>query len=335
MKKAIKRVFVIWISMLMMTGCGSKQAEQTKETAQKPELKPIVIGETKEEEQEPEEPVDKPISPMDVNSLGTAGTDVVAVGIDEEKIQELDALLDSVGKPISLAVWSSDGQKVILYNTEQTYFSACTIKVPWMLCLCKGIDSGKYNKDTVLTYEQRHFHEGSGNIRKGNFGDTYTVEQLLKLCLSISDNVAYEMLVEYIGRSDFNAFTAQLGYQSFQLRSGSIWSSNSVVKDYVGIWNEVYKYIQEGTVGAGLFKKGCTNTPFGYGVKTLTGADYSHKSGDNFPPNAVYNDAGIVWAQTPYIYAMFSKSDESAAEIAAINKAMSIVHEAFGGNPAH
>ena len=29
-------------------------------------------------------------------------------------------------------------------------------------------------------------------------------------------------------------------------------------------------------------KNSCTNTPFNYGTKTLTGVDYSHKSGDNF-----------------------------------------------------
>ena len=201
--------------------------------------------------------------------------------------------------------------------------------------MCKEIDAGKFNKDTVLTYQQRHYHDGSGTIRKGNFGDTYTIERLIQLCLSISDNVAFEMLVEQIDRNDFNAFTRQMGYSSFYIRNTSIWSSNSVVKDYVGVWNETYKYFEENTVGSNLMKKSCTNTPFGYGVLTLKGAPYSHKSGDNFPPNSVYNDAGIVWSQSPYIYAMFSKSDESPEEIAKINQAMRIVHELFGGNPAN
>ena len=85
-------------------------------------------------------------------------------------------------------------------------------------------------------------------------------------------------------------------------------------------------------MGAEILKKACTNTPFAYGVLTLKGAQYSHKSGDNIPPNSVYNDAGIVWSQTPYVYAMFSESDESEEEVVKINQAMTIVHELFGGN---
>lgn len=333
--KTIRGIILCVMMGLLLMGCSSKKEDVRTEEHTKPDrqeiLEPVVIElpdrEPKEEPQE--EPTETP-SPMNVNDLGKAGKDIVAVGVDPSRAKEIDALFDSLGKSISLAVWSRDGKKVLLYNTEQQYFSACTVKVPWMLYLCKGIDSGKYSKDTVLTYEKRHYHKGSGTIRKGEYGDTYTVEKLINLCLSISDNVAFEMLVEQIDRKDFNAFTKQLGYQSFNIRAGSVWSNNSVVKDYVGIWNEVYKYFEEDTVGSRLMKKSCTNTPFAYGVLTLKGTTYSHKSGDNFPPNSVYNDAGIVWAESPYIYAMFSKSDENKEEVAKINQAMTIVHELFG-----
>ncbi len=340
MREMKKRNFEKFIALLLvamiLTGCASELKEASKENQDQPEpLPPIVINTTPtlmpEPEPEPEsEP--EPAKPLDVNALESAGKDVVAIGVDATRAKELDTILDAFPEPISLAVWSTDGSKVILYNTSQTYFSACTIKIPWIFYLCKRIDEGKYSKDTVLTYQKKHHHDGSGVIRKGKYGDTYTVEKLIQLCLNISDNVAYEMLIDMIDRADFDAFTDELGYQSFQLNSWSIWSSNSVVKDYVGLWNEVYKYFQTGTAGALMMKQGCTNSPFAYGVLTLKDAEYSHKSGDNFGESRAYNDAGIVWASTPYTYAIFSKCEGESANVAIINNAMTIVHELFGGN---
>ncbi len=330
----MRKILALLLVVLMLTGCASKKDTTKKEEETTSDKLEQIVIETNpvEEEEVVEEVIPEPEKLLDVSTLGTTGKDVIFAGIDEAKAKEIDAILDGFGKNISLAVASKDGEKFILYNTEQQYFSACTIKIPWILYLCKGIDSGKYSKDTVLTYQQKHYHDGSGIIRKGNYGDTYTVEKLIHLCLSISDNVAYEMLVDMIDRNDFDQFTRDLGYQSFQLKSWSIWSSNSVVKDYVGIWNETYKYFETGTPGAVMMKNGCTNTYFAYGVETLKDSDYSHKSGDNFGSNCAYNDAGIVWAETPYMYAVFSKCEGTSQDIKNVNAVMTIVHELFGGN---
>ncbi len=337
----MKRILTLLLIVVTLTGCASGAKEAAKEdekeqvnqveSEETEKLPGIVIDTTPKPEPEPE-PDPEPVEPLDVNALGTTGKNVISVGVDEEKAKEIDAILDTFPENISLAVWSTDGTKVVLYNTEQTYFSACTVKIPWILYLCKSIDEGKYSKDTVLTYQKRHYHDGSGVIRKGEYGDQYTVEKLIQLCLNISDNVAYEMLIEMIDRADFDAFVDELGYQSFKLRQGSMWSSNSVVKDYVGIWNEVYKYFETGTDGAAMMKKGCTNSPFAYGVLTLEDSEYSHKSGDNFGSSRAYHDAGIVWAETPYTYAIFSKCEGESSNVAKINQTMTIVHELFGGN---
>ncbi len=339
----MKRILAILLIVVTLMGCASNVKEVSKdnkndesnqvdmEQQEENVLPGIVIDTTPKPEPEPEP---EPIKPLDVSALGTTGKDVVAIGVDADKAAQIDSILDSFPENISLAVWSTDGTKVILYNTEQTYFSACTIKIPWILYLCKRIDEGMYSKDTVLTYQKRHYHDGSGIIRKGKYGDQYTVEKLIQLCLNISDNVAYEMLIEMIDRADFDAFVGELGYQSFKLRPGSMWSSNSVVKDYVGIWNEVYKYFETGTDGAVMMKKGCSNSPFAYGVLTLEDSEYSHKSGDNFGSSRAYHDAGIVWAETPYTYAIFSKCEGESSNVAKINQTMTIVHELFGGNVA-
>lgn len=285
-------------------------------------------------ETEQETPTELPEPLVKLSEMVNQGRDGVGYGeiANSEKLVELENILDSYAPRISVAVYSLDGSKGYIYNGKQEYFSACTIKMPWMLYMCKGIDSGKYDKDTVLTYEEEHWRDGSGKIRYGNYGDTYTLEELITLSLSISDNVAYYMITKYVNRNDFNAFADELGYNSFKINSWSIWSHNSVVRDYLGLWCAAYDYFQEDTVGSNILKNACTNTRFNYGTLTLkkmNNYDYSHKSGENYGDNCTYNDAGLVWSDSPYVYAVFTKSEGTDYDTQIVNSVMTILHGLF------
>ena len=64
----------------------------------------------------------------------------------------------------------------------------------------------------MLTYEKRHYFHGTGIIVKGNYGDQYTVLQLLKLAITESDNVAFEMHKDLSTWSDFSEYCIAKGY---------------------------------------------------------------------------------------------------------------------------
>lgn len=341
----MRKIILFLLVVLLLTGCTKEQPpiceEETtsKDTIEStiPNIelvapteptKPDIVIET--ELSEGTEPTEPPAPYYELLDMEESGRDIIAYGkINDEKIKEMENILDSYAPNISLAVYSLDGSKGLIYNGKQQYFSACTIKIPWMLYLCKSIDEGKYSKDDILTYEEKHYHGGSGTIRYNAYGSKYTVEELINLCLSISDNVAYEMLVQYVDRNDFYAYIDTLECDSLHVPSWSIWSSNSVVRDYTRIWKVVYEYFETDTDGAKILKKACTNTKFAYGVRTLVGEDYSHKSGDNFGANCAYNDAGIVWAENPYVYAVFTKSEGTDYDESVVNKVMTIIHELF------
>lgn len=267
-----------------------------------------------------------PIAP---NSFGDHGKELIVYGdidANDPRVISLRDTLLSYNKNISLAVWRKDGTRAISFNTSQTYFSACTIKIGFILNCCKIIDSGAVDENTLLTYEQKHYHKGSGKIKNSEFGSQYSIKTLINLCLSISDNVAYEMLSDYFGLSQYNAMIDALGCNSLRLKS--IWAYNVKVKDYIIIWNEVYNYFESGAKMSVYLKNACTNTPFNYGTETLAeGIDYSHKSGDNFGNSAVYNDAGIVWEDNAYIYAVFTNSEGTRYDIDTVNTAMDLVYQ--------
>lgn len=264
------------------------------------------------------------LSPLDITEHGKSVNVYGDISPEDERVAELNNLLSGYGKNISIAALRKDGSKGLSYNTEQTYFSACTIKIGYILSCCKQIDAGLFSKDTVLTYQERHYHRGSGQIRNSPYGSTYTVEYLITQCLSISDNVAYTMLAEHFGYDYYNNMVNELGCTSINLNG--LWGRNVKTTDYIIIWNEVYDYFNSGTEMAQLLKKSCTNTPFNYGTISID-ADYSHKSGDNFGQLATYSDAGIVWADnSPYIFAVFTNSEGTYTDSSLVNSAMQIVY---------
>ncbi|MBP3610643.1 MAG: serine hydrolase [Lachnospiraceae bacterium] len=243
---------------------------------------------------------------------------------EDSRVAELETLLAGYDKKISIAVWRKDGTKAVSYNTNQGYFSACTIKIGYMLNICRMIDAGLADGNTLLTYEEKHYHTGSGQIRYQPFGTQYTISELINYCLSISDNVAYEILTDYFGYDEYNAMVSELGCNSLKL--SDLWGYSVKVKDYIIIWNEVYDYLVSGAEMASVLKTACTNTPFNYGTETLTGIDYSHKSGDCFGYLASYHDAGILWDNDPYLFAVFTASEGKSKDVATVDRAMELIN---------
>ncbi len=297
------------------------------------------LEEEPQEESEPEEPeepkkvaVEIETSNKDFTKIqqisGNTGKKLKLYGDLEEtdEIRELAEILGGYKKNISVVAMSLTDNKAIAYNTGQGYFSACTIKAAYILSCCKQIDEGAANKDTLLTYKKKHYHDGSGQIRKEEFGTQYTIEYLIKQSLYISDNVAYAMLIDYFGFDYYNKMVAKLGCSSIKLHD--MWARSAKVKDYVILWNEIYNYFESETKMAKLMKKSCTNTPFNYGTRTL-GVSYSHKSGDNFGPSATYSDAGIVWGKNSYIYVVFTNSEGETKDEKTVDRSMEIIHELF------
>lgn len=249
---------------------------------------------------------------------------------DSEEVEELAQLLGEYDKNISIAVWKKDGTAALTYNTQQGYFSACTIKAAYVLYCCQQIDSGNADADTLLTYEEKHWHDGSGKIKDTEFGTQYTIRYLIQQTLTISDNVAYDMLYDYFGISGYNTMVEEMGCDTLQ-PSPTIWAYDVRATDYIVLWNAIYDYFETGTEMADLFYSSCKNTPFNYGTRTLN-VDYNHKSGDNFGEYPAYHDAGIVWSGSDtYVYAVFTNSEGEVTDETTIDRAMELAHGLMTG----
>lgn len=260
----------------------------------------------------PENPDDAPIP---IRSLTQEKDNVLLLygEIDEEDpetaeaLRQIRELINGYDKRVSFCAYALDGSRAITYNCEEQYFSACTIKAGFLLYCCLAIEQGLTSKDEVMYYQEKYYHGGSGKIKDSPYGTPYTLEYLIGQCLSISDNVAYEMLSAYFGHTGYNEMIRTIGVERLTM-SSSIWSHRMTARDLAIIWRELYFYFQTNSSMANLYYKSCTNTRFNYATVYLK-EDYSHKSGDNFGKNAVYNDGAIIWADRPYVIAILNNSE--------------------------
>ena len=228
-------------------------------------------------------------------------------------LEQIHQLLSNYDKDIAFCAYSLDGSRAIAYNCEEKYFSACTIKASYMLYCCLAIEEGLVSPDDTMAYDKEKYHHGgSGQIKNAEDGTVYTIRELIRLSLRYSDNIAYKMLVAYFGKDGYNNFVEELGVSRLRLSSSTsvstVWNHNMNTRDLCIIWRELYFYFASETEMAKLYKNACTNTPYNYATKYLT-EDYTHKSGDRFAPDPVYNDGAIVWKNTPYVVATLNGSE--------------------------
>lgn len=124
-------------------------------------------------------------------------------------------------KRIAAELASYDGQMSIYVddmrgNTvqigiDEKFEAASTIKTYILACLFDQIEKGQASLDEMLTYKKEHYIDGSGLIRDLSFGATLTVKDVAMLMIIISDNIATNMMIDYLGLDTINACIQALG----------------------------------------------------------------------------------------------------------------------------
>lgn len=88
---------------------------------------------------------------------------------------------------------------------------ASTVKIPFCTLIYRKLSAGALDPEQTLTYEKRHYFGGTGDIVKGDFGQQFSISELLTLAITVSDNVAYEMLKDIQPWDEFSGFLSENG----------------------------------------------------------------------------------------------------------------------------
>ncbi len=108
---------------------------------------------------------------------------------------------------------------VITFNPDEKYETASTIKMFIMAALFMAIEEKKASLEDKLEYKKEHVIDGSGVLSSLEIGTELTVLNVTTLMIIVSDNIATNMMIEYLGLDYINACIQNLGCRNTVLHN--------------------------------------------------------------------------------------------------------------------
>lgn len=199
------------------------------------------------------------------------------------------------------------------YNEDHVFFSASIIKEPYILYALKEIERAKeegnadpkYDLDSVFTYTEDSYKEGSGVIQKSEYGTQYTYLDLFRLTITQSDNVAFYFIRNLYGKKGFNEFSKSLGVYNPTKSLYKISASEAAA--YLA---ETYRYFECGSEYALMLKKWMMSTNHRIMIPSaLKPTPVAHKYGWD---EKAYHDSAVVFDTHPYVLVIMTELDNGS-----------------------
>jgi Beta-lactamase enzyme family len=235
---------------------------------------------------------------------------------------ELNKYIKSAGGSITLAYQDLVTGEYYLIRSKSSGKAASTIKLPLAIYVMELASKGKLNLNEKLVYKKHHYNGGSGVIQYQKVGTSYTIRDLVKKSMVHSDNIAFVMLRERVGKANFIAYMKSLGAQ-YAYPNGQNLTSAADLNIYA---KKMYAFSKKSPFGKeldGYLRATVYNTTI---PKGISGVPIAHKVG-MIPASLIYNDVAVVYDKTPYTLSIMTKNisyEKSQKVIAGI---ASIVHK--------
>ncbi|MDR2168032.1 MAG: serine hydrolase [Clostridiales bacterium] len=215
---------------------------------------------------------------------------------------EFVEFMEQFGDTISVHFENLATGFVLQHYADRVFFGASATKAPFALYIYEKATRGGTNLDSIFTFTESDFWEGSGSIRHNyEFGATFSQRRLLHLMIAPSDNIATRILRRAHGL---------VGYRQFiEERGGDPWFIQNITYSYLSAaeagfyMREIFRFIDEGGRYSEEFKRNLLQNRYPFIV-----SDYpvASKSGwaENF--GGAWHDMAIVFAPSPYILTLLS-----------------------------
>ena len=156
----------------------------------------------------------------------------------EPRLERLASLAPGV---VAISVADLSGGHAIAINGDINLPAASTIKIPVMVEVFRQIAQGRFTANSSMTLTDADRDSGFGSLDEAPWGSRYTVEQLLELMITESDNTAANMLIRLVGRQNVNDTMAGLGLT--QTRLGDSIRSDGDIRSLRTTANEMMRLL--------------------------------------------------------------------------------------------
>lgn len=241
-------------------------------------------------------------------------------------------------KRIEAEIMSYDGKmgiylddfhgNVIAIHGDETFETASTIKTYILACLFDEVEKGNVNLEDMVEYKEEHMVDGSGVLAALEPGAVLRVKDAATFMIIVSDNIATNMMIDYLGLDTINRCIKGLGCMDTTLHNPIHFEKydklgTSTPRDYASIFTRLVKGSlispEADRQMLEIFKKQHYNSmitkdfpPFFMDSDNTDDIliSVASKSGSM---NACRNDGGIVFTPYgPYVIVMFHKEFSDA-----------------------
>lgn len=182
-------------------------------------------------------------------------------------------------------------------NEDKIYYSASTIKLFDTIYLIEQARNGLLNLQDTITYTPNYQYKGSSKTKTHKLYDKIPIIDLIDYELSVSDNSAHIMLVDYIGINNLNTY-----FKDINLRISTDYFSNyynASVANYS--LERIYNILQVNDEYSELLKQSLNNTY--YNGLNFDEETFLHKYGWT---DMYYHDLGIYESDNPYLISILT-----------------------------
>lgn len=241
---------------------------------------------------------------------------------EEIDLSEKESELNSLLKKYSVSLFYEDltFNNTFTYNKDKVYYGASLIKLVDALYLYDN----EVDINSTMVYKKSYKRAYSSCMDKHKYNEKVTLKELVNCALSVSDNTAHMMLIDYIGYNNLKSYGKSLGAKN--ILSGWDNYGNQSASDTNIYLKRAYQIMNESEYGAFL-KEVMFNTHCGY-LNTSEVINVAHKYGYY---NSVFHDIGVVFDEHPYtISILSSEGNKSYSKIInSISKKIKEYHDAY------
>lgn len=146
-----------------------------------------------------------------------------------------------------LSVYANDFHgNVLEINSEDKFESASCIKLFILAELYRRIYKKEIDPNQLLKYEKKHYVVGSGVLRALDCGVRMTAKNFATLMIIVSDNIATNILIDFLGIDNINNTCKELGFKDTILHNTIDFEKykklgTTTPKDYGRCFEKLYK----------------------------------------------------------------------------------------------
>jgi len=206
-------------------------------------------------------------------------------------------------------------------NADKPLKAASLNKLTTVFYLNRLVADGKLDMRNRVTYNKAEDFNPWGGIleTEGIDGQSYSVRTLANLSITLSDNIAHDMLLRYLGKDKISEFMKSIGGKTVYPGGANV----STARDMGVYLQAVLDFTRKQPALGNRLLDDLENTIWDVGLPGRIPAKVlvAHKEGQI---TGVNNDAGVVFGNRPYILVVMSDGilniDKGFANITTISR---------------